>query len=154
MPSSHVPHPPSVAAIAGHAILTILASFPIACFTLALVTDITYWRTSYLLWLEFSTWLLLAGIVFGVAAALFGAIYVLVRFGTGALRFGWLPVIGTLIVLILAFFNNLVHAADGWIAIMPWGLTLSVLTVLAMLVTVWLGTSFAHGPGVGVRTYD
>lgn len=154
MPSPHVPHPPSAAAIAGHAIHTILASFPIACFTLALVTDITYWRTSYLMWLEFSTWLLLAGIVFGVAAALFGAASVLVRFGTRAMRFAWPPVIGTLIVLILAFFNNLVHAADGWTAIMPWGLTLSALTVLAMLVTVWLGTSFAHGPGVGVRTYD
>jgi uncharacterized membrane protein len=131
----------------------LLASFPIACFTLALATDIAYWRTSNLMWLEFSAWLLLAGITVGVAAALFGAVFFLVRFGTRTVRFGWPAAVGTLVVLILAFFNNLVHAADGWIAIMPWGLPLSVLTVLAMLVTVWLSTSFVHDPGMGGHTY-
>jgi uncharacterized membrane protein len=153
MPSSHVPHQLSAAAIGGHTIHRLLASFPIACFTLALGTDIAYWRTSNLMWLEFSAWLLLAGIVLGVAAAVFGAVYFLARFGTRAVRFGWPAAIGALIVLILAFFNNLVHTADGWTAVMPWGLTLSALTVLVMLVTVWLGTSFVHGPGVRERSY-
>lgn len=153
MPSSHAPYQPSTAAVAGHTIHRLLAAFPIACFTLALATDIAYWRTSNLMWLEFSAWLLLAGIVVGVAAALFGAIYYLVRFGGRAVRLGWPAALGTLVVLILAFFNNLAHAADGWTAIMPWGLTLSGLTVLAMLVTLWLGTSFAHGPALGVRNH-
>jgi uncharacterized membrane protein len=154
MPPPHSPHSPSTAAIAGHTIHRLLASFPIASFTLALGTDIAYWRTSNLMWLEFSAWLLLAGIAVGVAAAVFGAVSYLVRFGTQAVRFGWPAAIGTLVVLILAFFNNLVHAADGWTAVMPWGLTLSALTVLVMLVTIWLGASFVHGPGVGGRTYD
>jgi uncharacterized membrane protein len=153
MPSLHAPYPPSKAAVAGHMIHRLLASFPIACFTLALATDIAYWRTSNLMWLEFSAWLLLAGITVGVAAALFGAVFFLVRFGTRTVRFGWPAAVGTLVVLILALFNNLVHAADGWTAIMPWGLPLSVLTVLAMLVTVWLSTSFVHDPGMGGHTY-
>jgi uncharacterized membrane protein len=153
MPSLHAPYPPSKAAVAGHTIHRLLASFPIACFTLALATDIAYWRTSNLMWLEFSAWLLLAGITVGVAAALFGAVFFLVRFGTRAVRFGWPAAVGTLVVLILAFFNNLVHAADGWTAIMPWGLTLSALTVLAMLVTVWVSTSFVHDPDMAGRTY-
>jgi uncharacterized membrane protein len=154
MPSPHVPYSPSAAAIAGHTIHRLLASFPIACFTLALGTDIAYWRTSNLMWLEFSAWLLLAGITVGVAAAVFGAVLFLVRFGTRAVRFGWPGAIGTLIVLILAFFNNLVHTADGWTAVMPWGLTLSALTVLAMLVTLWLSASFVHVHGIGVRNHD
>lgn len=153
MPSSHVPYRPSTAAVAGHTIHRLLAAFPVACFTLALATDIAYWRTSNLMWLEFSAWLLLAGIAVGVAAALFGAVYFLVRFGTRAVRFGWPAALGTLIVLILAFFNNLAHAVDGWTAVMPWGLTLSALTVLAMLVTLWLGASFAYGPALGVRNH-
>ena len=154
MPSPYVPYSPSKAAIAGHTIHRLLTSFPIACFTLALATDIAYWRTSNLMWLEFSAWLLLAGITVGVVAAVFSAIFYLVRYGTRALRLGWTAAIGTLIVLALAFFNNLVHATDGWTAIMPWGLTLSVLTVLVMLVTLWLGASLAYGPGTGGRTYD
>ncbi|MPR06076.1 DUF2231 domain-containing protein [Microvirga tunisiensis] len=154
MPSLHVPYPPSNAAIAGHTIHRFLASFPIACFTLALATDIAYWRTSNLIWLEFSAWLLLAGITVGVAAALFGAVSFLVRFGARAVRFAWPAAIGTLVVLILAFFNNLVHTADGWTAVMPWGLTLSALTVLVMLVTLWLSVSLVHAHGMGVRNHD
>jgi uncharacterized membrane protein len=57
-------------------------------------------------------------------------------------------------VLILAFFNNLVHTADGWTAVMPWGLTLSALTVLVMLVTLWLSVSLVHAHGMGVRNHD
>ncbi|WP_262271374.1 MULTISPECIES: DUF2231 domain-containing protein [Microvirga] len=154
MPSPQVPYRPSRAAVAGHMIQRLLASFPVACFILALAADIAYWRTSNLVWVEFSAWLLLAGITVGVAAAVFGAIYYLVRFRTRAVRFGWPAAIGTLVVLILAFFNNLAHAADGWTAVMPWGLTLSALTVLAVLVTLWLSTSFAYGPALGEHAYD
>jgi uncharacterized membrane protein len=153
MPPS-VSSPTSTAAIAGHAIHRLLASFPIACFTLALATDIAYWRTSNLMWLEFSAWLLLAGITVGVAAALYNAVYFPVRYGFRAVRFAWPSIVGTLVVLLLAFVNNLVHTADGWTAVVPWGLTLSALTVLAMLVTIWFGASLVHDYRVGVRYYD
>jgi uncharacterized membrane protein len=121
---------------------------------LALVTDILYWRTSQLMWAEFSAWLLLAGIVFGALAALFGAIDFLARREVRARRPAWPHAIGNVVVLVLAFFNNLVHAADGWTAVVPWGLTLSALTVIIMLVTGWLGASLVHIHGVGVRDYD
>ena len=130
-----------------------LVPFPIVCFTLALGTDIVYWQTSYLMWAEFSAWLLLAGIVFGVLAALFGAIDFLARREVRAQGPAWPHAIGNVVVLVLAFFNNLVHAADGWISVVPWGLTLSALTVLIMLVTGWLGASLVHVHGVGVRSH-
>ena len=41
-------------------------ALPIACFPLALLSDIAYWQTSNLLWLHISEWLLLAGVI-GVA---------------------------------------------------------------------------------------
>jgi uncharacterized membrane protein len=150
----HYPHPASTAAIAGHPIHTMLVPFPIVCFTGALVTDITYWQTSYLMWAEFSAWLLLVGIVFGALAALFGAIDLLSRREIRALRPAWPHAIGNVVVLVLAFVNNLVHSADGWTAVVPWGLTLSALTVLIMLVTGWLGGSLVHVYGVGVRDHD
>jgi uncharacterized membrane protein len=147
-------YPRSTAAIAGHPIHPMLVPFPIVCFALALVTDIFYWRTSQLMWAEFSAWLLLAGIVFGALAALFGAIDFLARREVRARRPAWPHAIGNVVVLVLAFFNNLVHAADGWTAVVPWGLTLSALTVIIMLVTGWLGASLVHIHGVGVRDYD
>jgi uncharacterized membrane protein len=147
-------NPRSTATLAGHPIHPMLVPFPIACFTLALVTDIIYWRTSHLMWAEFSAWLLLAGIVFGAIAALFGAIDLFSNREIRALRPAWPHAIGNVIVMILALVNNFVHAGDGWTSVVPWGLTLSVATVALMLVTGWLGGSLVFGHGVGVRYHD
>lgn len=152
----HSPSPriSSAAAISGHPIHAMLVPFPIVCFTLALVTDITYWQTSYLMWTEFSAWLLLAGIVSGTIAALFGIVDFLARPGIRNYRAAWIHGAGNAVVLILAFFNNLIHARDGWTSVVPWGLTLSALTVVVMFVTGWLGARLVHVHGVGVRDHD
>lgn len=139
-------------AIAGHPIHPMLVPFPIACFTLALLTDIAYWRTSNLMWLHFSEWLLFAGLVVGVVAAVAGAIDFLASPGIRAQWPAWPHAIGNVIVLILAFINNLVHTSDGWTAVMPYGLILSALTVLLLLVTGWLGGAMVYRHAVGVRT--
>jgi len=124
----------------GHVIYLMLVQFPVVCFTLALLTDILYWQTSYLMWTEFSAWLLLAGIVMGCVALVFGVIVNLVRRRDNAPYVGWARLGSLLFVLILAFFNNLVHARDGWTSVVPWGLTLSTLMVLIILATPWLTT--------------
>lgn len=108
-----------------------LLSFPIACFTLAVFTDIAYWSTLNLLWLHFSEWLLLAGLVFGVLAAL----AVLIDYAIRGIRPSWPTVIGGIVVLLLATLNSFIHTADGWTAVVPWGLTVSILTVIAMIAT-------------------
>jgi uncharacterized membrane protein len=131
----HSYYPLSTSAMVVRSITATLRAFPIACFSLALMTDIAYWRTSELMWLHFSEWLLLAGLVVGILAALAHGLDYLVR----RLRPAWPAVLGGIVVLLLAALNSFVHTADGWTAIMPWGLTLSALTVLAMLVTGWLG---------------
>lgn len=151
MSSIHAPFPRPTLARIGHTLYSLLVAFPIVCFTLTLGTDILYWQTSNLMWLEFSAWLLLAGIVTGVAALPFGAIEFFRDWELRTQGSAWAHAIGRIIVLILAFFNNLVHAADGWTAIMPWGLTLSALTVLVMLAVTWLGASRVHAPGLGGR---
>jgi uncharacterized membrane protein len=115
-----------------------LVQFPVVCFTLALLTDLAYWWKGFLMWHNFSAWLLFAGLGIGCVALLAGAIELIARpffrRRTGVGRY----VLGSLIVLALAFVNNLVHAADGWWGVMPWGLLLSSLTVIAMIATAWL----------------
>jgi uncharacterized membrane protein len=145
---------PSVAAIHGHPIHAALVPFPIVCFTLVLLTDIAYWRTANLMWQDFSSWLLLAGLVVGGLAALAGAIDLLFRSRVRSFGPAWVHGIGNVAVLLLALVNSLIHAGDGWTAVVPWGLVLSAVTVLVLIVTTWLGRSMVYRYGVGVAFDD
>lgn len=130
---------------AGHPILRILVSFPIACFCGALVTDITYAMTAKMMWADFSAWLLAGGIILGVLAAIAGLVSLVTHRRELAARQVLPLVIGSLVVLVLAFFDNLVHSRDAWTSVVPAGLALSAVTVIVMLVTAWFG------PSAGVR---
>lgn len=114
----------------------ILSAFPIATFTLTVLTDLAYVQTANLLFLHFSEWLLLAGLVFGILAAI--ALVILALIGRGWP--GFLYAIGGLVVLVLAALNSFIHTADGWTAVMPFGLATSIVTVIAMIATGWLGS--------------
>lgn len=140
----------STVAVGGQPIYSTLVQFPVVCFTLTLLTDIAYWRTFNLMWQNFSSWLLFAGLVFGALAVIVGIIDFAVRPAIRANRPAWPHVIGSVVVLVLALLNSLVHAGDGWTAIVPWGLTLSVITVVVMIITDWLGRSMVYRHGAGV----
>jgi uncharacterized membrane protein len=138
------------AQVAKHPIHPMLVPIPIACFVGALVTDIAYACTAEMMYADFSAWLLLVGIVFGVLAAIAGLIDF---FGNRLIRQqapAWPHLIGNLAVLVLAFFNNLVHTRDAWTSVMPAGLILSILTVLVLPVTGWLGWEMVYRHGAGV----
>lgn len=130
--------PPAAAGAAlAEAFHQMFRALPIACFPLALAADLAYLRTSNLLWLHFAEWLLFAGIV-GVGFALLACgIDLLLR----RVRPSWTAILMGLVVFLLALVNNFVHTADGWTAVMPMGIGLSIATVAAMLITAW----FARG---------
>ena len=115
-------------AIGGVPIHAMLVPFPIVCFTGALLSDITYSNSPQVQWANFSAWLLAFGLIIGVLAAIFGLIDFLSA-GRARPRIGWIHLIGNAIVLVLALFNNL---------------TLSVITVLVMVVTGFLGWRMAY----------
>jgi uncharacterized membrane protein len=131
-------HGPS-AAIAAHPLYSTFVSIPTVCFLGTLANDIAYWRTSNLQWQNFSEWLLFAGLVVG-GFVLLAEIIAQLRASRTAPAGGWLRVLGTLVVLALAFVNSLVHARDGWTAVVFDGLILSAVTVVAMIVTGLAGT--------------
>lgn len=143
-------HSHAAVGIARNPIHAALAPFPIVCFTLTLLTDIAYWQSSTLMWQYFSEWLLLVGLIFGVLAALAGAVDFLSRPELRAWVPAWPQAVGSVSALALAFVNSLVHAADGWTGVFPYGLILSLLTVLVMIVGSWLGRSLVYRHDVGV----
>ena len=136
-------YPVTAVVVARHPVHSILASFPIACFTLALLTDIAYWLTSNLMWKHFSEWLLFAGIVFGVLALIAGVLDFLLRRQARAAGPVWPYLIGSVVVLVLAVINSFVHSGDGWTGVVPYGLILSAVTVIVAFATDWFGRTMA-----------
>jgi uncharacterized membrane protein len=130
-------------AIGGVPIHAMLVPFPIVCFTGAMLTDITYSNSPQVQWANFSEWLLAVGLIMGVLAAIFGLIDFLAA-GRARPRIGWFHLLGNAIVLVIALFNNLIHSRDGWTGVVPTGLTLSVITVLLMVITGFLGWRMAY----------
>lgn len=114
------------------------------------MTDITYAATAEMMWADFSSWLLAVGFIGGVLAAIAGLIDFL---GNRMIRDrmpAWPHLIGNIVVLVLAFLNNLIHTRDAWTSVVPTGLILSIVTVLVMSVTAWFGREMAYRYGVGV----
>jgi uncharacterized membrane protein len=140
----------SSAHIARRPIHPMLVPVPIVCFIGALLTDIMYFVTAEMMWADFSAWLLSVGFIIGVLAAIAG----LVDFFSNRLirtqGVALLHLIGNLVVLVLAFFNVLIHSRDAWTSVVPVGLILSIVTVLILPVTGWLGWTMVYRRGVGV----
>jgi uncharacterized membrane protein len=129
---------PRLIAIARHPIYSMLFPVAVVCFLGVLVTDIAYVGSDgNLLWLAFSSWLLLAGLVFGVVAAIILLIDFVRSDGvrTGA---GWAHLLLFYAALLVELFSIFIHERDGWTAVMPIGLTLSVIGALLILIAGWL----------------
>jgi uncharacterized membrane protein len=139
----------STAQIAGHPIHPMLVPFPIVCFVGALVTDIAYWSTAQMMWADFSAWLLVIGMIMGGLAAIAGLTDFLGNRLIRAQPPAWPHMVGNIVMLLVALLNTLVHTRDAWTSVVPTGLILSVITVLILPFTGWLGWSMVYRHGVG-----
>ena len=127
-----------------------LVPIPITCFIGALLTDIAYYATAEMMWADFSSWLLIAGLIGGVLAGLAGLTDFL---GNRLIRSqapAWPHLLGNLLVLLLSFFNLMIHTRDGWTSVVPTGIVLSIVVVLILPITGWLGWALVYRHGVGV----
>lgn len=119
-------------ATVGAPVYLLLFPIPVVCFLGALVTDIAYSASAYLMWLHFSEWLIAAGLAFGALAAL----VLLIDFIASRairVRIGWAHLVLFYVALVVELFNSLVHTIDGWTAVVPTGMILSVIGALLAL---------------------
>ena len=118
-------------------IFSLIVPVAIVCFIGALVTDLAYLNSGgNLLWLNFSCWLLAAGLVFGGFAAV--ALMVSILRGDGG---DWLQFALLAAAWIVGFLNSLIHARDGWTAVADAGLILSIVGAVLILIAAWLWQS-------------
>ena len=121
-------------AIVRHPIYSMLLPIPVICFTGAVFTDLAYLCSGgNLQWVNFSSWLLAAGLFFGAVALL----VLLIDGVRGAAA--WPAFALLLVAWGVEFINSLVHARDGWTAVAGAGLVLSIIGALLVLIAGWLG---------------
>ncbi|UYY58164.1 DUF2231 domain-containing protein [Sphingomonas sp. S2-65] len=124
-----------------HPLYPALFPIPIICFFGALITDLAYIASAEMMWLDFSSWLLLAGLIGGGVA---GALLV-VELIRAHDRRALLPhFLFLLAAWVIEVFNSFIHARDGWTAVVPTGLSLSIVAAVLGLLAGWFWQSAYH----------
>ena len=145
-----IDRPRSTARIGTHPIHPMLIPFPIAFLVGALVTDLIFTQGGGdLFWARAGTYLLGAGIVTALLAAVFGFIDF---FGSQRIRdlsHAWQHMFGNLLAVVVAAANFLLRLGDEADAILPLGLLLSAVTVAILIFTGWRGGDLVYRHGVG-----
>jgi len=135
----------------GHPIHPTLIVFPLGLLATAAIFDIIGIITGSPVWSSIAFYLIAAGVIGGLAAAIFGLIdWLAITSGTRAKRVGAIHGLGNLTVVLL-------FAGSWWLrSAQPTqptkaALTLSFLGVLLALYTGWLGGELVFKHGVGVE---
>ena len=124
-----------VASVTGP-IYLLLFPVPIVCFLAAPITDLAYSASAFLMWLHFSEWLIAVGLAFGALAAL---ALLIEFFASRVIRseaLGWAHLVLFYTALIVELFNAFIHTIDGWTAVVPTGMTLSIIGAILALAAV------------------
>jgi uncharacterized membrane protein len=140
----------SRAKLFGHSVHQMLIVFPLGLLATATVFDAVHWLTREPGWADASFLMIVAGVIGGLAAGVFGLVdYLAIPRRTRARRIGIFHGVGNVIVLGLY--------AISWVSRIPEqstppeiALILSVAGATLALVTGWLGGELVDRLGVGV----
>lgn len=139
----------SRAKLFGHAIHPILIVYPLGLLSTAVIFDIIYLVTSDTRWTTVSFWMIAAGLIGGLLAALFGLIdFLNIPGNTRAKRVGLLHGLTNLFVVIL--FAVSFYLRTGFEVPPTLALVLSFVGVGAALLGGWLGGELVERLGVGI----
>jgi uncharacterized membrane protein len=131
-----------------------LVTLPIGFLVGAFLADVAYVMWPWATWAYFSTWLIAAGIVSALLAAVFGFIDFFGERRIRQMRQSWYHMIGNLLAVVLSVVNLFFHNRDGAMAVIPTGITLSGIVVLLLMFNGWMGGELVYRGGVGVRPRD
>jgi uncharacterized membrane protein len=147
-------NPQSTAKIAGHPLHPMIVPFPIAFFTATLVCDLVFWANGNPLWETATIWLLGAGIILALIAALGGITDLLGDRRIRALPAVWWHFGGNLVLVAIEAVNWLLREEPDMPAVLPWGVVLSIIAVALMLFTGWKGGQLVYLHRVGIAEDD
>jgi len=139
------------AKLLGHPIHPILVVFPLGLLSTSVGFDVAYWMTDTERWAEIAYWLIVIGLIGGVAAALFGLLdWLAIPPRTRAWRIGLLHGLGNIVVLSLFGVSWLLRAAAPAVP-SALAIALSLAGVVLATLTGWLGGELVNRLGIGVH---
>jgi len=109
----------------------------------AFPSDVMYSQTSLMQWSNASEWLIGAGLVFALLAAIAMLVDLLTRH---ARRISWIDFILLTVAALLSLVNAFVHSRDAWTSVEPEGIWLSGISALLLLIVGLRGWSAVVEP--------
>lgn len=142
----------SNASIGGHPIHPMLVPFPITLLVGAFVSDLVFLLTGDLFWPTVSFWLILSGLLTGVAAGIAGAVDFLTLELPRRRVEGWVHAGGNILVIVLAFINLLLRWTNPVLAgpTLASGFILSAIVAATLVITAWYGGELSYRYMIGV----
>jgi uncharacterized membrane protein len=135
----------------GHPVHPMLIVFPLGLLVMALIFDILYLVTSNATWAMVAYYDIIAGVIGGLIAAVFGFLdWLAIPDGTRAKRVGLLHGIGNVIVVVLFILSWFVRRGEPGRLPSTLAFVLALAGVLLGAVTGWLGGELVNRLGVGV----
>lgn len=136
--------------IGGHPVHPTLIHFPVALLLAAVLSDAAFLYTEDPFWARGSIWLIGLGALGGWVAGAVGLIDLVTVRDIRRLITGWNHAILAVVMLSVASFNWMIRLDDMVGFIKPWGIYLSFLTALMILLASLAGGQLVYEHGVGV----
>ena len=119
----------------------LILGFPVALFTIGVLTDIAYLNTAQIQWTNFSSWLITGGLAFGGVAAAWSLMALVLSLRTSVRLWRVLEFAALALMFVLGLINAFKHSQDGWSSVGAFGLTLSILCSLLALIAGFIAIS-------------
>ncbi|WP_192649063.1 DUF2231 domain-containing protein [Sphingopyxis sp. OAS728] len=129
---------PSTNSRSVHPLHGLLLAFPVALFTTALLSDITYLKSAEIQWSNFAAWAITGALVVGAPVLLWAALS-LFRHRRDTLRTSALVYFLLILVMWIAgLINAFKHSQDAWSSVGTTGVALSIVSSVAALIAGWI----------------
>jgi uncharacterized membrane protein len=111
----------------------------------AFASDLIYYQTSLMAWANASAWLITAGLVLALLAAI--ALLTDIARGRGG-PISWLDFVLLTAASLLSLVNVFVHNRDAWTSVVPEGIWLSAVVAILLVIEAFRGWTVTAAPVV------
>lgn len=144
---------PSTVAIAGHPLHPAIVTLPIAFLVAVPLADLVYIWTDDTFWARGAFWLLVAGFVTSLAAALTGLMDFLKIERVRKRTAGWAHMFLNVTAMVLTLINLILRWGNITGAIWPTGVILSIIVATLLGVSGWYGGELVYRHKIAVIGY-
>ncbi len=141
---------PSTVAIAKHPLHPLIVTFPIAFLTGAFGADLGYWLTGDPFWARAALWLIGAGFIAGLAAALTGMLDFLKIDRVKKHSAGWIHMFSNVAAMVLTLVNWSLRWNNVEGTVLPLGLIISLVVASLLAIAGWFGAELVYRHKVAV----